>query len=218
MTEVGAGTYTRPGDSPAGVSGTIGRPCHDGRARIVTADGQEAPVDQVGELQFWSPYLFQGYFGDEEATQAAYFDGWLRTGDLASITPDGAVRYHGRRGEVINRGGLKYSAGEVESLLADLLSGQEYAIVARPDERLGQRACLVAMSRASGALTLSMVTEHLSAKGVARYKWPEELILVDALPTTSTGKIARARIAQQLAGGRPGASAASASTDMAGTV
>ncbi|MFF4712401.1 class I adenylate-forming enzyme family protein [Streptomyces eurythermus] len=193
MTEIGAGTYTRPGDPPE-AAGTIGRPAL-GAAVRVQRDGGPAAPGETGELQYRSPWMFSGYHRAPEPTRAAFTpDGWLRTGDLAALRPDGSVVYHGRADELINRGGLKFSALEVEELLDDLPQLAQHAVVARPDPRLGQRASLVVALRAGTRLTLEDVTGHLSGKGLATYKLPEQLVVVDRLPTTVTGKIARARL------------------------
>ncbi|RXS69937.1 O-succinylbenzoate--CoA ligase [Streptomyces sp. TM32] len=194
MTEIGAGTFTRPGDPPEAAS-TVGRPVSGGRVRVVGPEGHRAGPGETGELQYRSPYMFRGYHGAPELTRAALTaDGWLRTGDLAALAPDGSVSYRGRADALINRGGLKFSALEVEQLLDDLPQLAQHAVVARPDPRLGQRACLLAALRDGAGLTLDEVTGHLSRKGLATYKLPEELVVVDRLPTTVTGKIARSRL------------------------
>jgi cyclohexanecarboxylate-CoA ligase len=194
MTEIGAGTYTRPGDPPAAAH-TIGRPASGAEVRVRTRDGAPAAPGETGELHFRGPAMFTGYHRDPEATRAAFTpDGWLRTGDLAALLADGAVVYRGRADELINRGGLKFSALEVEELLCDLPQLAQHAVVARPDPRLGQRSCLVVALREGAHLTLEEVTAHLAGKGLATYKLPEQLVVVDELPTTVTGKIARARL------------------------
>jgi acyl-CoA synthetase (AMP-forming)/AMP-acid ligase II len=199
MSEVGAGTFTRPDDPPEAASTSIGSPVTGAEARIVGENGEVLPIGETGELWYRTPYLFRGYLHDEELSRASVnSDGWLRTGDLASWNTDGTIAYQGRRSELINRGGLKFSAVEVESLLVDLPQLQQFAIAALPDERLGERSCLIASLRSGYALTLAEVIAHLAAKGLAKYKWPESLILVDELPATPTGKIARARLADLL--------------------
>lgn len=199
MSEVGAGTFTRPDDPPEAASRSIGREVGGAEARVTGEDGQELAVDETGELWYRSPYMFRGYLGDLEVTrQAVTPDGWLKTGDLASRNDDGTIAYRGRRTELINRGGLKFSAVEVESLLTDLAALNQFAVIATDDERLGQRSLLVASVRPGYTVRLEDVTAHLAAKGLAKYKWPEELILVEELPATPTGKIARVRVANLL--------------------
>jgi acyl-CoA synthetase (AMP-forming)/AMP-acid ligase II len=204
MSEVGAGTYTRPADPTDTIANTIGRPCSGAEARIVADNGAALPVGEVGELWYRSPSMFRGYLGDPERTaEAVTADGWLRTGDLAALTADGNVVYRGRRTEFINRGGLKFSAVEVENLLAELPELAQFAILDQPDERLGQRAVLVAAVRPGHELTLDRVTDHLRERGLAKYKWPEQLLVVDSLPTTPTGKIARIRLKHLILDGQP---------------
>jgi acyl-CoA synthetase (AMP-forming)/AMP-acid ligase II len=195
MSEVGAGTFTRPGDPIETVTGTIGRPVTGAEAMIAGEDGSPLAPGEVGELRYRSPTMFRGYLGDPERTaEAVTREGWLRTGDLAAGTEDGNIAYRGRRTEFLNRGGLKFSAVEVENLLSELPELAQFAILARDDERLGQRAVLVAAVRPGARLSLETVITHLNGRGLAKYKWPEELLIVDELPTTPTGKIARVRL------------------------
>jgi acyl-CoA synthetase (AMP-forming)/AMP-acid ligase II len=199
MSEVGAGTFTRPDDPPEAASSSIGRPVTHGEFLIADDNGQELPSGESGELWYRSPYMFRGYLHDPELTrQAVTADGWLRTSDLASRNEDGNIAYQGRRTELINRGGLKFSAVEVESLLSDMPQLNQFAVISRPDPRLGERAYLVAAVRPGSTITLDDVVAHLAAKGLAKYKWPEDLILIEELPSTATGKIARARLIDQL--------------------
>ncbi|GAA2514124.1 class I adenylate-forming enzyme family protein [Winogradskya humida] len=194
MTEVGAGTYTRPGD-PAELTGTVGRPGSGAQVRVVDESGAPAGPGVTGELQYRSPTMFSEYFRAPALTRAALTpDGWLRCGDRAALNADGSVSYRGRADELINRGGLKFNALEVEELLNDLPQLVQHAVVATPDPRLGQRSCLIVALAEGADLTLDEVTGHLSRKGLATYKLPERLVVVDRLPTTVTGKIARARL------------------------
>lgn len=199
MSEIGAGTFTRPNDPPETASHSIGSPIPGAEVKVVGEDGSEVAFGETGELWYRSLHMFRGYLGDLEVTQQAVTpDGWLKTGDLTNRNEDGTLAYRGRRTEFINRGGLKFSAVEVESLLIDLSALNQFAIIAREDARLGQRSLLVASIRPGYTVNLKDVTAHLALKGLARYKWPEELIIVEELPATPTGKIARVRLAQLL--------------------
>ncbi|MCX4092551.1 type I polyketide synthase [Nocardia sp. alder85J] len=201
MSELGAGTVTRPDDPPHVATGSIGRPLTGSSVRVVDASGAPCPVGATGELQYRGPHMFRGYLGDPAGTAAALTaDGWLRTGDLASIHPDGTVAYRGRDAEVINVGGVKFAASDIESLLSDLPQVATAAIAAKPDPRLGQYPCLIVATRPGHTLDLATVRAHLLAKGAAEYQLPLELLLVDTVPVTPTGKVARGRLAQVLAG------------------
>lgn len=139
--------------------------------------------------------MMREYLGDPELTAGAIDgQGWLHSGDLAFLDETGYVHYAGRITEFINRGGLKFSVVEVENLLSELESLEQLAVMPIDDERLGQRSVLLAKVRAGHDVTLEQVTAHLESHGLAKYKWPEQLIFVDELPTTPTGKIARARL------------------------
>ncbi|AEJ41570.1 type I modular polyketide synthase [Sulfobacillus acidophilus TPY] len=194
MTEVGAGCYTRPDDDADVASRSVGRPCRGAEVRVVE-NGRDVEPGQLGELWYRSPYQFRGYYRDPELSRQIVDDeGWIHTGDLAQMNPDGTVQYRGRRTELINRGGLKFSALEVESLLTDLPGVSQLAVIAQPDRRLGERALLVVALKPGTRLELTDVRDHLAQKQLAKYKWPEELVVLNRLPTTPSGKIARARL------------------------
>ncbi|UQI45527.1 AMP-binding protein [Streptomyces sp. HU2014] len=209
MSEAGTGTCTRPGD-PAG---SVGRPVNGSRVRVVDEHGAECPAGDTGELQFRGPGLFRGYFREPERTRSAVTeDGWLRTGDLAAVGPDGLVVLHGRATELINVGGRKFSAAEVQGLLAGLKGLGPLAVVGTPDPRLGECPTLVVTDHADPAIGLTEVTAFLRGLGVADHKIPLELAGVRALPLTPAGKLDRRALERLLAGNeaapapvRPGA-------------
>ncbi|MFF7125263.1 beta-ketoacyl synthase N-terminal-like domain-containing protein [Streptomyces sp. NPDC008240] len=216
MSEVGTGTCTRADDPAEVPERSVGRPTYGASVRIVTEDGAECPPGEPGELQYRSPGMFRGYHREPELTRSAVTgDGWLRTGDLASIGEDGRIAFLGRAAELINVGGRKFNATEVQGLLAGLSGLGPLAVVGRPDPRLGEYPCLVVTGRADGSLGLDEVTRFLLERGVAEYKIPLELVVVDDLPRTPAGKLHRRALEQLLAAGelppgpahRPGAAA-----------
>ncbi|MGW9210327.1 type I polyketide synthase [Embleya sp. NPDC055664] len=200
MSELGAGTYTLPDDPPEVAARSIGRPIQDARVRVLDESGAPCAPGEVGELQYRGPHVFRGYLGDPELTRAAMTaDGWLRTGDRAALAEDGTVVFHGRHAESINVGGLKFGAAEVEAVLDELPQFATVAIGARPDARLGEYPCAVAALRPGATIDLDGIRAHLARREVAEYKWPLALIVVDEVPVTPTGKIARGRLAELLA-------------------
>ncbi|MFE5329533.1 beta-ketoacyl synthase N-terminal-like domain-containing protein [Embleya sp. NPDC056575] len=200
MSELGAGTYTLPDDPPEVAVRSIGRPIQDARVRVLDESGAPCALGEVGELQYRGPHVFRGYLGDPELTRAAMTaDGWLRTGDRAALAEDGTVAFHGRHAESINVGGLKFGAAEVEAVLDELPQFATVAIGARPDARLGEYPCAVAALRPGATIDLDGIRAHLARREVAEYKWPLALIVVDEVPVTPTGKIARGRLAELLA-------------------
>ncbi|MFD9698046.1 alpha/beta fold hydrolase [Lentzea sp. NPDC059081] len=195
MSELGAGTATLRDDPADIAANTIGRPFAGSEARVVDEEGRPCPLGETGELQYRGPHLFRVYLRDPEATAAAFTgDGWLRTGDRARLNADGTLGYAGRAAEVINVGGLKFAASEVEGLLGDLSPLASVAVVGRPDVRLGQYPCAVASPRPGEVVDLAAIRAHLTARGVPEYQLPAELVLVDELPLTPTGKISRAGV------------------------
>jgi len=168
----------------------------DGRAlpgvelRLVDAGGAGVPAGTPGEILSRGPDLCLGY--TDPALTAAAFDeaGWYRSGDIGVLDERGFLTITDRVKDIIIRGGENVSAAEVEDALQRLPGVAEVAVVAAPDERLGERACAVVRLRPGVAsLTLADVTAHLSSLGLARPKWPEDLRLVDDFPRTASGKI-----------------------------
>jgi acyl-CoA synthetase (AMP-forming)/AMP-acid ligase II/ABC-type branched-subunit amino acid transport system substrate-binding protein len=191
MSELGGGITTYGLDA-GGAESRIGRPLPGADVRIVSFDGDVCPPGVVGELWYRRADLFRGYYRDPDTTRAACTEeGWLRTGDRASLDEHGHVHYHGRSKDLINRGGFKISAYELESHLARLPQVRQTAVVAIPDDRLGERCCMIAALHEGATLTLDDVVAYLDARAVAKYKWPERLVILDALPTTPTGKVAK---------------------------
>jgi 2,3-dihydroxybenzoate-AMP ligase len=168
----------------------------------VLEPGSEEPVadGEVGELCCRGPYTLWGYYSGASAAtgnvptdrpEAFTSDGFYRTGDLAAVRVlDGhrALSIEGRIKDLINRGGEKINAEEVELLLLAHPHVVEAALVAMPDPRLGERGCAY-LATDGTPLTLEDVRDHLRALDVAKFKWPERVELVDALPRTKVGKL-----------------------------
>jgi acyl-coenzyme A synthetase/AMP-(fatty) acid ligase len=170
----------------------IGVPLPGAQARVVDAAGNETAPGETGELLYRRADMFRGYYHDEATTAASITpDGWLRTGDLAARDVHGRIWYEGREKDLINRGGYKISAYEIEALLGGLAAIRQAAVVCVPDERLGEKGCLCVALHPGASLALAEVGTHLEARGLAKYKWPEHLLVLDELPVTPTGKIAK---------------------------
>lgn len=158
---------------------------------IVDNDGLEAPVGTEGDIAYKGPSHMLGYLGQPEETAALYTpDGYSRSGDLGVMDPDGFVRVTGRTKDIIIRGGMNISVREIEDLLAAHPAVRTAAAIGMPDERLGERVCCYLVPVDQSAIpTLAALKEYLTGKGVAVQKTPERLEVLDALPTTATGKI-----------------------------
>jgi cyclohexanecarboxylate-CoA ligase/acyl-CoA synthetase len=179
-----------------------GRPFDGVVCRIVDPEtrSRELPRGEVGEYSTWGPHVFLGYYDNPEATWEAKDEkGWYYSSDLCTMDEDDFVLYVDRIKDIVNRGGVKISALEVENLLAGHPGIHQSAIVAVPDARLGERACAFVVAKPGCELSLQNIGEFLERKGVTKQKWPEQLELVDSLPMTSTGKIQKNVLRDRLA-------------------
>ena len=157
--------------------------------------GAEVRLDR-GELQTRSPFMFDGYFDNPEATAEAFTDdGWFRTGDLAGVDDDGFYSIVGRVKDVIRTGGETVSPVEVESHLADFPGAAEVAVVGIPDDRWGEVVCAVFVLSPGVALpSPDDVRVHLSDR-LARYKHPRRIEAMDAIPRTpATAQVRRREV------------------------
>jgi 2,3-dihydroxybenzoate-AMP ligase len=166
--------------------------------RVLEPGGEdEVPDGEVGELCCRGPYTLRGYYGVDRP-EAFTSDGFYRTGDLACVRVlDGyrAISIEGRIKDLINRGGEKINAEEVESLLTSHPAIDEAALVAMPDDRLGERACAFVHSAAGQRPTIHDIRDYLDSLGVAKYKWPERIEWVDDMPRASQlGKLDKKRL------------------------
>ncbi|SDF94182.1 (2,3-dihydroxybenzoyl)adenylate synthase [Klenkia brasiliensis] len=194
---------TSPGTSRRVRNHTVGTPLSPlDEVRILQPTSEEqVPAGEVGELATRGPYTIRGYFSAPEHNSRAFTgDGFYRTGDLASVTDvDGvqAVSIEGRIKDVINRGGEKVNAEEVELLLLQHPAVAAAAVVAMPDPRLGERACAYLVATGD-PVDLEDVRRHLDGLGVAKFKWPERLEWVTELPKTLVGKLDKKRLREDI--------------------
>lgn len=189
---------TRPEDDVDIQAETVGRPISDGaEVRIVDLD-REKPVPQgeTGELSVRGPGYFTGYFrNDEENAENFDDDGWFYTEDVLSHREDGNYAVFGRIKNTIIRGGENIYAPGVEDIVAEHPDIANVAIVAMPDERLGERPCaFVELTEDATPLTLDDLTEFLEERGVAVFKRPERLEVMRELPRTEVGKLDKKRL------------------------
>lgn len=199
MSELQAGTYSRPGDPKDKRCTTAGRASPNTRLRIVDEHGDAVPAGQEGELQVVGPSVFSGYLNNPAETSASFSkDGWFRTGDLAVLDADGYLTLTGRLKEIINRGGVKFNPVDVEIEILALEGVANCAIVPYPCPVLGERACLCVQLYPDHSLTLETVTDRLEQAGFAKYKWPERLEILADLPMTPTRKVMRGKLAAMI--------------------
>jgi cyclohexanecarboxylate-CoA ligase len=192
-TEMPTLCIVRPDDPPSTRTTTEGRVIGAARARVQPlsvgpGSPDQAAPGETGELEVQGPELFVGYLDPADNAGAFTDDGWFRTGDLATIAATGEISIVGRLKDLIIRGGENISAKEVEDLLVTHPAVRDVAVVAVPDELMGERACAVVVSD-DPELGLADLSAHLEAAGIARQKFPEALLVVADLPRTGSGKV-----------------------------
>lgn len=161
--------------------------------------GVEVKIAGDGEILSRGPDLCLGYLDAELSVTAFDADGWYHTGDVGVVDADGYVTITDRKADVIIRGGENISALEVEEVLLTMPAVAEAAVVAAPDERLGERVVAVLRLRTGEVLpTRDEVRAHFDSAGLARQKWPEELHQVDDFPRTASGKVQKYMVRQQI--------------------
>ncbi len=181
---------------------TDGCPMEWVEVRTVDEDGRDAGVGQPGEILTRGPDRFAGYTDPVLTAEAVDEDGWFRTGDIGVLDEDGYLTITDRVKDIIIRGGENVSAAEVEQLLAHMEGVAEVAVVAAPDERLGEHGCaFFRMQPGQEPPDLPALQAHLHAAGLARQKWPEEIRSVDELPRTASGKVQKFVLRERLRAG-----------------
>jgi cyclohexanecarboxylate-CoA ligase len=200
-TESCLGAAFMPGGPPERAWTSDGGPMPNVRLRIVDDAGRELPPGTEGNFEVLTDCLFEGYLNRPDLTaEVVTADGWYRSGDLATLDGDGQLRITGRVKDVINRGGEKVPVAEVEQLLYAHPAVAEVAIVAMPDERLGERACAFVVLSEDGELDFAAMQAHLDAHRLTKTYWPERLEVVAELPRTPSGKIQKFILRDQARG------------------
>lgn len=193
--------FVRLDDPPDVRLETCGRPvCPDDEVRLVDEHDRDVPDGEVGELLCRGPYTLRGYFAAPEHDRRAFTaDGFYRSGDLLRRHASGNYVVEGRRKDLINRGGEKISAEEVENLILAHPAVVNVACVPVPDARLGERMCACVVLRAGEHLTLEGLCDFLRGYEIATYKLPERLEVVETLPLSTVGKVAKKELVRRFA-------------------
>jgi 2,3-dihydroxybenzoate-AMP ligase len=180
---------------------TVGLPVSpDDEVRLVDDDDNEVAFGEVGEFLARGPYTLRGYFGVPEYNARAFTtDGFYRSGDLMRQHPSGRYMVEGRKKDLINRGGEKISAEEIENLILQHPAVQNVACVGMPDPVLGERMCACVILRQEQPLAFADLVQFLSDKEIARFKLPERLEVLDDFPVSTFGKVSKKALVEMLA-------------------
>ncbi|OCB41367.1 acyl-CoA synthetase [Mycobacterium malmoense] len=186
-------------ENPAATPGLVGRSTGP-EIRIAGPDGRPAPAGEVGEVWLRGPTVVRGYLGDPAITAANFTDGWLRTGDLGTLSAAGDLVIRGRIKELINRGGEKISPERVEGVLATHPDVLEVAVFGLPDKLYGETVAAVIVPRGSAGPT----ADELAAFGrdrLAPFEVPASFQQAAELPHTAKGSLDRRAVARQFGRG-----------------
>jgi non-ribosomal peptide synthetase component E (peptide arylation enzyme) len=169
-------------------------------AKLLDPLGKEVTqVGEVGELVYKGPGVIAGYYKSPEHTKKAFTeDGFFRSGDVFRIEEDDAISFYERAKDIIIRGGYNISSQEMENYLMAHPKAQDVAAVGMPDENLGEKLCVYVVPAPEQTLTLEELTSFLEEKGVAKYKHPERLEMVETIPRNPVGKVLKKNLRQDI--------------------
>jgi 2,3-dihydroxybenzoate-AMP ligase len=172
---------------------TVGRPvCKDDEVKLLDEDDNIVTMGDVGELCCRGPYTLRGYYGVPEYNARQFTpDGFYRSGDLMRQHPSGNYMVEGRKKDLINRGGEKISAEEIENLILSHASVKNVACIAVPDKDLGERMCACIILRDGKTLAFDELKSFLMDKEIAKYKLPESMEIMTDFPLSTFGKVSK---------------------------
>ena len=184
--------------------GSIGLPLPSVEAKVVDEEGREVPIGEVGELIVKGPNVMRGYWNRPEETQKALRNGWLYTGDMARMDPDGYFYIVDRKKDMIIAGGYNIYPREVEEVLYGHPAVQEAAVIGVPDPYRGETvaAFIVLKDEYRGKVTQDEI-EKFCRENLAAYKVPRIIEFRESLPKSSVGKILKRELRDEVAKKRP---------------
>jgi 2,3-dihydroxybenzoate-AMP ligase len=159
---------------------------------LVDEDDNIVAPGETGELLARGPYTLRGYFGVPEYNARQFTaDGFYRSGDLMRLHPSGGYVVEGRKKDLINRGGEKISAEEIENLILSHPAVKNVACIPVPDSDLGERMCACVILRDGASLTFDELKTFLVAKEIAKFKLPERMVVMTDFPLSTFGKVSK---------------------------
>jgi len=177
--------------------GSVGLPLPDIEVKIFDDRGHDLPVGQIGEIVVRGPNVMRGYYNHPEESAAAIRDGWLHTGDMGRKDEDGYIFIVDRRKEMLLVRGMNVYPREIEEVLYQFPNVREAAVVAKPDEKRGE-VPIAFVSAVNGATLEPSEILRFCRDRLADYKIPREVRVMDVLPRTATGKIAKLELKKEL--------------------
>ncbi|WP_214367779.1 class I adenylate-forming enzyme family protein [Pseudonocardia sp. H11422] len=205
MTEAGSHHYTVPDDDPTLIVESSGRACAGYEVAIFSREDPEQvlPPGEVGQIGARGASLMLGYFDDQAATEDAFnADGWFMTGDLGWMDEAGYLRITGRKKDVIIRGGHNIFPAKIENFAMRHDGVDKAAVIGVPDERLGERVCLIVKPMPHQHVDAEQMLRHLDESGLSKFDMPEYFVALDDIPLMPSGKILKRRLVEWLDEGR----------------
>ena len=205
MTEAGSHHYTLPADDPNLIINTSGRACEGYELRVFSAENpdHEVPTGEVGHIGGRGASLMLGYFDDQTGTEQSFNgDGWFMTGDLGRVDSRGYLQITGRIKDIIIRGGHNIHPARIEELAMRFPHVERAAAIPVKDERLGERVCIVVMSKPSKKVDPQQLLTHLHKQGLSKYDMPEYFLQVDEIPLGASGKMLKRALLPFIAEGK----------------
>lgn len=209
MTENSSHQYTLPDDDVETIVGTCGRACRGFEVAIFDVEDRNRRLKdgEVGEIGSRGGCLMLGYFDNQRATEQSFNNGgWFLSGDLGRIDEKACLEIVGRIKDLIIRGGHNIHPAHIEALAMRHDQIDKAAVVAVPDDRLGEKACLVVTAQStdgqrSGNIQSDTMLSFLNVQGLSRYDMPEYFVVLDAMPLTASGKILKRILADKINSG-----------------
>ena len=205
MTEAHSHNYTLPDDEPARIINSAGRACPGYEIKIWSLENPDVAVQagEVGQVGGRGASLMLGYYRDETATASSFnAHGWFMTGDLGSLDAAGYLYLKGRIKDMIIRGGHNIYPARIEQLALRHPAIAQAAAVPFPDERLGEKVCLVVVTVDGAAADGGELLTFLKTQGLSKYDLPEYLAETDCLPLTPGGKVLKRELLDMIETGR----------------
>lgn len=201
MTENGLATAVFPADPAAKVTSSDGRPLAGMEVIVRDVEGRPCPPGVEGDLYSRGPFTFAGYLQGRKFTESSFdAEGWFNTGDRAYLDAEGFLRVSGRTKDIIIRAGENVPVKEIEDLILRHPAVLAVAIIAVPDERMGEKACACVILRPGAIFDLAALREYLRGEHLTPQYWPERLEVMTEFPTTPSGKVQKFLLKQSVVG------------------
>jgi len=177
---------------------TVGKPLDGVEIKLVDENNKEVSIGGIGEVVVRGPHCQPGYYGDPQATQEAWQDGWFHTGDLASFDTEGRLTIRGRCKDIIIRGGQNIYPLEIENMLLRHPKVLKAAVIGMSDIEMGEKVCAYVVPKSGEEFSFSEMAQFMKDQGIALFKIPERLELINDLPLTGGIKVDKKQLRQSI--------------------